>query len=234
MKGRNVISALMKKFRVGTDRELSQTLGITAQAIQNWKNRETVTERQLAGLISSAKRAGAADLRRNAIRPLAEFFHIDKCKTKQGAKYELFDINAEDGDRRPYWAGLRKDLVEHHGVYIFFDSRGRAIYTGKARYQNLWKEMNHAFNRERGDVQSIKRVNHPTRKQAYQNSDETSRQIRDYQVPLHELASYFSAYQVDDGMIGEVEAMLVRCFANDLLNKRMERFGNHKGRKQIA
>ena len=37
------------------------------------------------------------------------------------------------------------------------------------------------------------------------------------------MASYFSAYKVDDGMIGDVEALLVRSFANDLLNIRMER-----------
>lgn len=29
-------------------------------------------------------------------------------------------------------------------------------------------------------------------------------------------------------MIGEVEAMLVRSFANDLLNQRMERFGQQR------
>jgi hypothetical protein len=44
-------------------------------------------------------------------------------------------------------------------------------------------------------------------------------------VPLHELAIYFSAYQVDDEMVDKLEALLVRSFANDLLNVRMEKFG---------
>ncbi len=234
MNGDDVISALMKKLKVNDDRALSQKLGITAQTINIWKRRETVTARQLASLVSRAIGAGVADLQRNAIRPIAEFFRIDKCPSKQGANYELFDTETKDKDTHPYWEGLRKELEEHCGVYIFFDSRGRAIYVGKARYQELWKEMNQAFNRERGDVQKIRKVNHPSRKQTFRNSDEKSRQIQEYRVPLHELASYFSAYQVADRMIADVEAMLVRSFANDLLNKRMERFGNNKGRKKAT
>jgi hypothetical protein len=234
VKGSNVISALLKKFKVSTDRELAARVGITVQAIQNWKIRKTVTQRQLAGLVHSARRAGASDLQGNAIRPLVEFFRIAKCESRQGANYELFGMNDEDGGTHPYLAGLRKELENHKGVYIFFDSRGQAIYTGKARRQKLWKEMNLAFNRERGEVQKIKRVNHPTRKQTYRTSDEKARQITHYVVPLHELASYFSAYEIADGLINEVEAMLVRSFANDLLNKKMERFGQQKRKKKPA
>jgi len=73
-------------------------------------------------------------------------------------------------------------------------------------------------------VQKIKRVTHPQRNQEYRTGKEKARQIVDHVVPLHELAAYFSAHEVTDGMINEVEAMLVRSFANDLLNKRMERF----------
>jgi hypothetical protein len=107
---------------------------------------------------------------------------------------------------------------------VFFDSSGRAIYAGKARKQKLWKELNLAFNRRRNDLQTIKRVKHPSTNSLYKTSDEKSRQIREISVPLHELAAYVSAYAVEDGMISVVEAMLVRSFANDLLNKRMERF----------
>jgi hypothetical protein len=39
------------------------------------------------------------------------------------------------------------------------------------------------------------------------------------------LATYFSAYQIVDGMVNKLEALLVRSFANNLLNKRMETFG---------
>lgn len=232
MKGSTVIAALMKKFKVETNRALANRLGNTVMAIHNWKERKTVTERQLAGLIHTASLAGASSLQKNAIRPLVEFFAIRKCESKQRAKFELFAVSMKDGAKHPYLSGLQKELEGHHGVYVFFDSRGQAIYTGKARLQNLWKEMNAAFNRKRGEVQKIRRVSHPTRKQPYQTSDEKARQIVDRVVPLHELAAYFSAYQVTDGMINELEAMLVRSFANDLLNVRMERFGQQKAKKK--
>jgi hypothetical protein len=233
MKGSSFIFALRKKFKVSTDRVLADRLGITAQAIQNWKNRKTVTVRQLAGLVYRAGRAGASHLQASAIRPLVEFFIIDRCESKQRANYELFSTQ-KDGITHPYFEGLRKELEDHHGIFVFFDSRGQAIYTGKARRQNLWKEMNLAFNRERGEIQKIKRVNHPTRKQSYRTSDEKARQITDREIPLYELARYFSAYQVADGLISEVEAMLVRSFANDLLNKRMERFSQQKRKKKLV
>lgn len=230
MNGDNVVSALKRKFGVTTDRALAKRVGVTTQAIQNWKNREALTVRQVCRLVHSAERAGAVNLQAEAFRPLVEFFPIKKVESKQRVKYELFTAG-NAGAKYPYFIGLRDELDASHGVYIFFDSRGRAIYIGKARRQTLWKEMKLAFNRERGDIQAIKRVRHPTRKQVYRNSEEKSRQIVDHAVPLHQLATYFSAYQIADGMINELEAMLVRSFANDLLNKRMERFGQQKRKR---
>ena len=48
------------------------------------------------------------------------------------------------------------------------------------------------------------------------------RQIRPINVRLHELAEYVSAYQVSEGMIGDIESLLIRAFPNDLLNKKIE------------
>ena len=234
MKGNLVVAALKKKFRVTTDRALGERLGITNQAIHNWKTRPSVTVLQIAGIVSSAHRAATSSAQANAIRPIVEFFPIGRSLSKQKIKYEVFGNNVVDGKKHPYLLGLRNELESNYGVYVFFDSRGQAIYTGKARRQSLWREMKAAFNRERGEIQKIKRVSHPTRKVAYRNSDEKARQIRDHIVPLHELAAYFSAYEVADSMIGELEAMLVRSFANDLLNVRMERFGQQRRKSRVA
>jgi hypothetical protein len=220
MKGNELIEALKRKFRADTNRSLGRQLGITVQAIHNWKNRPSVTTRQIASLVSSARISGGNFLAADSIRPIVEFFPIEKCKSKQRAKYELFTV----GDQHPYRNGVRDELSEQRGIYIFFDSRGQAIYVGKARQQDLWKEMNLAFNRDRGKVQKIKRVRHPTRKVEYKTSLEKSRRIADHFVPLHDLAWYFSAYDVADSLINKMEAMLVRSFANDLLNIRMEQF----------
>ena len=47
-------------------------------------------------------------------------------------------------------------------------------------------------------------------------------------MKLYELAAYISAYMVADEMINELEALLVRVFPNDLLNKRIEKLGRAK------
>ncbi len=224
MKGSELISALKKQFRVTTDKELSEVLGISVPTIQQWKSRPQCTLRQIAKLVHSASKTGAVRFRNDAVRPLVEFFAIDFCESGKGAGYMLFDVRDEKGGAHPYKSGLKDELESKHGVYLFFDSRGQAIYAGKARRQSLWKEMNLALNRNRGDLQKIKRVKHPERKMDYRTSDEKTRQIVDQSVSIWDIATYFSAYEVADEMIEDVEALLVRSFANNLLNKRMERF----------
>jgi hypothetical protein len=223
MKGGDVIAALKKKLRIKTDNRLAARLGMSQPSIQQWKRRSQVTPRQLGELVYRTGHAGAKSSQMNAIRPLVEFFPIEKQKTSQGATYQIFDSKG-----LLYKSGLKKELDQYSGVYIFFDSRGQAIYAGKARKQKLWREINLAFNRDRGRVQKIKRVRHPTRQQEYRTSDEKSRQIGDHIVPLHEIASYFSAYRVSDGMIDDLEALLVRSFANNLLNIKMEPFARSR------
>lgn len=228
MKGSEVISELKKKFRVQTDKELGEVLGLSVATIQKWKTRPKCTLRQVAGLVHAASKRGAVRFRTNAIRPLVEFFGIDNCVSGKGAGYLLFDITDGNSNPHSYRVGLRDELEAKHGVYLFFDSRGQAIYAGKARKQSLWKEMNLALNRDRGQLQSVKRVNHPERKMEYRTSDEKTRQIVDQSVSIWEIAKYFSAYEVANEMIEDVEALIVRSFANNLLNKKMEKFERHR------
>ena len=231
MTGSVLIASLKKKFRVTkSDKALADKIGMTVPGIQVWKKRTQFTERQVSELVHKASLAGARNIQTSALRPIVEFFPITVTESKQGTKFEIIGTRTDGGDQHQYLHGLRQELDNHSGIYIFFDSRGRAIYVGKTRKQSLWKEMNLAFNRERGEIQKIKRVMHPARNQAYTDSNEKARQISDHFVPLHELASYFSAYDVTDGMINEVEAMLVRSFANDLLNEKMERFSQQRNK----
>jgi hypothetical protein len=232
MMGADVILALRRKLQVKTDRALASRLGVTEVSLHYWKKSSSITPLQIANLIHSARMAATKSFQVTAIRPLVEFFKIQECDSRGGAKHELFSVEDELGNLHPYRAGLRDELDKYHGVYIFFDSRGQAIYTGKAKSQTLWREMKSAFNRNRDSVQKIKRVRHPESRVSYRTSNEKSRQIKEYSVPLYELAAYFSAYYVDGGMINELESLLVRSFANDLLNIRMERFSKQpKGKR---
>jgi hypothetical protein len=216
MKGAALITTLKRKFRVTTDAAVAKHLGISLPAVQLWKKRRSVSIRQIASLVHKAS------FQSNVIRPVVEFFPVAKVKSAQGKSWELFSAEDDDGYDHPYRSGLEDELSKYHGVYIFFDSRGQVIYAGKARRQTLWREINLAFNRKRGDVQSIMRANHPKTRKKFRTAP---RQIVSQPVALHELAAYFSAYHVPDTMINDLEAMLVRSFANDLLNIKMEYFG---------
>jgi len=224
MKGADAIKALKKKLAIQGDAELASRLGVTHPSILYWKKRKNITPLQLANLVHSASRAATRHFQAKAIRPVVEFFPIKKCESAGKANFELFTVKDERGGLHPYRTGLKSELNKSYGVYVFFDSRGHAIYAGKAKSQTLWKEMTNVFNRKRDSVQTIKRVRHPESRVSYRTSEEKSRQIIDQPVLLHEIASYFSAYRVDTEMINDLESLLVRSFANDLLNIRMERF----------
>jgi len=207
-----------------TDRQIADHLGITLQALRNWRERKEVTTRQMVGLLFRTEGRAVKRAQQEAIRPIVEFLKLTPSDSRSGAKTEIFSVRGDDGKEHPYLCGLRGELESHHGIYIFHDSRGRALYVGKARQTNLWQEIKNAYNRDRS-VQKILRVKHPERRQQFRTSDEKRRQIQPQTVPLHDLAAYLSAYRVSDELIGELESLLVRSFANDLLNVRMENFG---------
>ena len=158
------------------------------------------------------------------IFPIAEYYRLEPCDSKQGAQQLIFSDYRNEKISK-YRVGIRKALLQSKGIYIFYDSRGRAIYAGKTDKQSLWKEINLAFNRDRGDLQKIKRTKQIQKNIEYQTYHEKERVIYDQNVLIHDLAVYFSAYHISPSeMIGPLEALIVRAFANDLLNKKMEKF----------
>lgn len=219
--GDDLIDQVKRKLGAATYKQLANMLGITEVNLHTWRKRKALTTRQIANLVAAAKDSSRDAAHAGAIRPIVEFYPIAK-GTGEGRRHFL-DVDRRQGPAHPYREGLRKELEANHGVYVFFDSRGRALYAGKAKKLNLWKEMINAFNRDR-DVQNIWRVKHPTNRVAYKPAEEKARQIRKRNVALHELAAYVSAYAVSDGMINELESLLVRSFPNDLMNVRMEKF----------
>jgi len=225
MKATDLIDALAKKLQTNSQAELAGVLGISVATLTNWKNRdENLSPSQVASALAKSRLAAVKKAQIESIQPIVEFYRINKCPTRREAGWQVFDGGA---DAILYAQGLRDELNACYGIYIFYDSRGHALYVGKAREQTIWKEMNLAFNRKR-DVQTIALVNHPERKQVFKPGYEKLRQPKDTQLELFDLACYFSAYHVDDGMINDLEALMVRGFANDLLNVRMETFAHSR------
>ncbi|AER56993.1 hypothetical protein DSC_11745 [Pseudoxanthomonas spadix BD-a59] len=225
MRASELLSALSKKLGTTSQGELADVLGVSMQTVMNWKNRdEDLSPLQVASALAKSRTAAVRQAQLETIRPIVEFYGIDRCDTKFDAGYNLFDFSSHAS---LYARGLKDVLLNSCGIYIFYDSRGQALYVGKAREQSLWKEMNLAFNRKR-DVQMITLVHHPDRNQEFKPGYEKLRQPRDTQLELCDLAFYFSAYGVDDGMIDDLEALMVRGFANNLLNVKMETFAHSR------
>lgn len=231
MKAEELLAELKRKYAIKTNRALAARLGMSEIALGNWRRKKTpLTPRQIANAIDSASKVAVSKAQHSMLRPIIEFFPLDADISAGGVKYELFPTGRDDN---PLHVQLRQALAKAKGIYIFYDTRGQAIYAGKAKLQSLWNEMKSAFNRDR-DTQSVYRVRQPTRRQNFFPAYEMSRPIRRTQLRLNEMAAYVSAYEVDGAMINDLEALLVRGFPNDLLNVRMERFGNSKKPTKIT
>ncbi|NHH79516.1 hypothetical protein DRA46_01584 [Burkholderia gladioli] len=215
------IASLRDKFDVGTNGRFSHELGISAGTVSNWL-KYGLTGRKLSDGLLKARQRAVKTAHECAIAPVVEYFQLSASRRSANGTAELFPTRAPDTTKA--LLGLKRALEESHGIYIFYDSRGRSLYVGKAQRQSLWKEMNLAFNRDRDTTQRVYRIQHPERGE-FKTSDEYARQVRLTTRHLSHLATYFSAYKVDDALINELEALLVRSFANDLLNVKMERFG---------
>ncbi|BCL93360.1 hypothetical protein ACNRBV_03980 [Ralstonia pseudosolanacearum] len=218
---RDAIGNLRGKLDVGTNGQFSRELGISAGTVNNWL-RHGLTGRKLSDGFLKSRECAVKKAHTCAISPVVEYFSVTPSRKSSNGIAELFPTRGAATTKA--LQGLRNALENSHGIYVFYDSRGRALYVGKAQRQSLWKEMNLAFNRDRDTTQRVYRVQHPNRGE-FKTSDEYARQVRLTRRHLSHLAAYFSAYKVDDALINELEALLVRSFANDLLNVKMERFG---------
>jgi len=183
----------------------------------------------MAGLLLRSEEKAIEKAESQAIRTIVEFLPIHRTKKNGKGKFEIFSKYNKNGTTNKYLDGLLSELSSSAGIYIFHDSRGKALYVGRTRSQTLWSEINQAFNRYR-QVQKIRNVKHPTNNIEFKSSDEKRRQIREHTVVLHEVAGFVSAYSVARGLIGELESLLIRSFANDILNKQMANLG-HKAKR---
>lgn len=230
MKASEFVKNLRKKFSSeyenDGDRGIAFRLGISPQTLRGWsKSDSELAPFQIANALIKAQDAAVAEAQYHTIKPIVEFYPIQIAKSRQGAKYELLPLQNEATVMQN---GVRKELLKRNGLYIFYDTRGKALYAGKAKTQYLWNEMNSAFNRDREEVQKITLVSHPEGEQEFHPAYNKPRQPKLCTLKLHHLAAYFSAYYVSEGMIDDLEALLVRGFANDLLNIRREKFNHSK------
>ena len=228
----NLIAKLKEKAGLKSDAALAKFLGINQPSLIGWKSKG-VSELQLANAFMSVKKQ-ALTLQAEAIkkahaesiRPIIEMYPIQKDGVEQ-AKPAVFAAKGK------YRKGLYEALVaETSGVFVFYDTRGRALYTGQTK-SNLWNEMNLAFRRQRKG-QDIMLVTHPVTEKEFVPANEKVRQPHDHNLHLYQLAAYFSAYAVLEDVVDAVEGLLIRAFPNDTFNTKMEKIKQKakKGEKQ--
>ena len=179
-----------------------------------------ISTRQVATLVKRSSRLAEKKAVKSSIRPIVEFYPIDKSESQQSVRWEILP---SDSVEYPLQYELRTYLEKLQGIYFFYDSGGRIIYTGKTEAQSLWKEMNSAFNRER-QAHKVFKVKHPTNVDSFKPAWEKLRQPRSRVVYLYQTAKFFSVYEAAPGLIGNLEAMIIRAFCNDVSNVKMEKF----------
>lgn len=222
MRAIELITEIKRKLNITTNSDLAKALGMTPMALGLWQKRKRpLSALQVANALVKARDAAKKTAHRTTIQPIVEFFPIEKVSVGYTQKKRVvFETGKNAGQHEN---GLRQMLVKTQGLYIFYDTRGKALYAGQTKKQNLWKELNLAFNRDRS-YQVMTLVKHPTIDVEFKPAHLKVRQPKDIKLKLHDLAAYFSAYEVTNEMIDDLEALLVRAFPNDLLNSKMEKF----------
>ena len=211
-----LINKLKKLFEIrnGTETALADCLAATGQKrkswnakISIWKNRpdDPLTDTEILNLVRDIREADAykhqekikeeqEKIYKGFIEDLVEYYPVEKKEKKRskGGKSHEISPPALD-DKTQKWSDLRKKLeATQSGIYIFYDSSGRAIYVGKTagKTSSLWARMNSSFNHGPQKSRQLYRIDHTP------NAKPLDQKLGPKPVQLHELAKYFSAYEV--------------------------------------
>ena len=227
-----LITKLKKQFDMpnGTDTALANHLGSKGQKQNSWKtklanwrkNSSPLSNTEILNLIKditdTSDKNTRDEIHREFIKTIVEYYPIEKVSSKGGTKFEI----SPPAFLKREWDAIRDDLEKTRtGIYIFYDSSSRAIYVGKTagRTSSLWARMKSSFNAAQQKSRQHYRVDHG------KGDKVNTRKLRQKGVQLHQLAKYFSAYEVVDSQFTHnIEALLIRAFADNLMNKKMENF----------
>lgn len=221
MKGVDILEHIKQQQQIASDADLAKHLGLTSGRLSQLRSDAgELTNKQIFTLLARAESSAVKAAMEIAIRPIVEYYRIEREPSKQDAKWEVFPTTGKDYARN---SSIRRILEAATGVYVLYDSQGVALYVGQTKKQNIWKEMKDAFNRERSNHQAYI-VRHPSNGSGFEPAYEKLRQPVKQIVYLCDTAHYFSAYEVSNLLVSKVEALLVRAFCNSLSNKKMEKF----------
>ena len=187
----SLLDALEEEYGAVTQHQLASAIGVTQPTISNWKNGGEPSKKNLKALIEFFRAHHAASL----VKPLLEFQAIQPIRS---GKEWRFSDDQDTIDR------IKKVTDRKHGLYLFYDSSGHAIYLGKTE-SSLYGEAKQRLKAtpNRGTYIPIKTI----------------------KPQMGAVARYLSAYEVTNvAAVKNLESFMLRAFANDLRNKNGGKF----------
>lgn len=192
-----LLESLMKKKQWNAS-QLADFLGLSAAAVSGILNKGRVQRASLEKMMDRIEEGITLNTLNSIYSPICELEEI-----KVGCEQITFKKKSKNVSEQ------LERLKGTNGVYIFYDSVGKAIYAGRAIDQTLFDEMNKVLVRNRTNAQIIYR--------------QDKGQMRKSVYYIADAAHYISAYDVRPELIPSFEAILVNAFPNDLTNIRMEK-----------
>ena len=181
-----LLDALREEYGTLTQAEIAEELEVSIGTIQNWLKGAEPNKTNLKKLIDLFKNHQASTL----IKPILEFHPI---KPEASGKSWCFSSDPT------VVTFLKAKLEKRKGIYVFYDTSGKAIYLGKTE-ASIYGEAKQRLSAvpNRAIYLPIKaKVGH-----------------------MGNRASFISAYEVAiPAAIKNLETFMLRAFANDLYNK---------------
>ena len=198
--GADVVRILRDEFDCNNNNQLAEALDENAAQIWAWEN-GSLTQTKLKNILRKLRTISV----KNSIRALAEFRELN-----HDHDHKIDNLRRRMDDEK-----LVNILHETKGIFSFYDSDGKIIYVGKTEKKTLMNEMTQAYNLARPNYR---------RKLADKNGKFTVRKLS-----INDTAQFFSAYEVDGAVIGNIEALITRMIPNNIVNKKTEKFKTGRG-----
>ncbi len=95
MKANYLLEALARMLSPESQAEFASIIGVSVQALINWKNRdEELSPNQVALAIVKSQSAAVHKSQLETIQPVVEFYGIERCMSKRGASWQVFDTGS--------------------------------------------------------------------------------------------------------------------------------------------
>ena len=191
-----LLTAVEESHVAITQQEKATAFGVAQATVNHWvSGRTTPTVTSLTRLLN----------RRAMIRiqQVAEIEPIHPVNRGGG-----WWIDSDKNKRREW----RDRLSSRYGLYLFLDSSRSVTYVGKADRTNLFGEIE-------------QRLRDAKLRGTHFDTNLDRRSERSRPMVQGEVARYISVFEVsDNASIYNLEALLIRAFMNDHLNRNRERF----------